>query len=426
MVSRRGFLQSGAIAAAGAAAVSSMGAATDSKPMPPSIAALKSMKSQAKPITIDERRARIERARQLMSENKLDAVLLGGGTSLVYFSNIRWWLSERFFAMVLPAKGEPFYVSPAFEEDRAREQIARGPLGNSADVRIWQEDENPYDKLAQGLKDRGIASGRLGIEETTYFVFSDNIAKASPTLQCVSATPVTAGCRMIKSEHEIALMTLANNVTLKAFEAAWKALRPGMTDAQFRELIEMAHDQLGFPGSSLVLVGQYAALPHGTINPQTIKENDLVLIDGGCKIEGYSSDISRTFVVGKPTDKMKQVFDIVHRAQSTALTAAKAGNPCGGVDDAARKVIVDAGYGPDYKYFSHRLGHGIGMDGHEWPYLVRGNKLPLQTNMTFSDEPGIYIKGEFGVRLEDDQVITEKGGVLMTPQSSSLTEPFAT
>jgi Xaa-Pro dipeptidase len=378
----------------------------------------------AKPITVEERRARIDRARQLMAANQIDAIVLGGGTSLLYFSNIRWWLSERFFGMVLPVKGDPFYVCPAFEEDRAREQISRGPMGNSADVRIWQEDDSPYERLAQGLKDRSITSGKLGIEETTYFVFSDNIARVAPGLQCVSATPVTAGCRMIKIQHELDLMKLANQVTLKAFEAAWKGLRPGMTDVEFRHLIEQAHEQLGFSGSSLVLVGEYAALPHGTINPQIIKENDLVLIDGGCKVEGYSSDITRTFVVGKPTDKMKQVFDIVYKAQSVALTAAKAGNPCGGVDDAARKVITDAGYGPDYKHFSHRLGHGIGMDGHEWPYLVRGNKLPLQNNMTFSDEPGIYIEAEFGVRLEDDQVITENGGELMTPQSHSLTEPF--
>src|SRR4051812_13771476 len=423
MISRRDFFKTSAVGAAAAVVAPTLASAEDAA-LPPAIAALESMKAQAKPITNDERRMRIEQARNLMAQNKLDAIMMSGGTSLVYFSDIRWWLSERFFAMVLPAKGEPFYVSPAFEEDRAREQIARGPLGSSADVRIWQEDESPYERLAQGLKDRGITSGRLGIEETTYFVFSDNIAKTLPTVQCVSATAVTAGCRMIKSEHEIELMTLANRVTVTAFEAAWKALRPGMTDAKFRELIEAAHDQLGFPGSSLVLVGKYSALPHGTINPQTIKDNDIVLIDGGCKVEGYSSDISRTFVVGKPTDKMKQVFDVVHRAQAMALTAAKAGSPCGGVDNAARKVITDAGYGPDYKYFSHRLGHGIGMDGHEWPYLVRGNKTLLQKNMTFSDEPGIYIKGEFGVRLEDDQVITENGGDLMTPPSKSLTEPF--
>jgi Xaa-Pro dipeptidase len=410
---------------AGLAVASTGLPAEEQKQLPSSIAALKSMTAQAKPITVEERRRRIERARQLMAENKLDAVLLCGGTSLVYFSNIRWWLSERFFGMVLPAKGEPFYVCPAFEEDRAREQIARGPLGNSADVRIWQEDENPYERLAQGLKDRGITSGKLGIEETTWFVFNDNIARLASALQCVSATPVTAGCRMIKSNHELELMKLANRVTLTAFEAAWKALRPGMTDHEFNGLIESAHDQLGFPGGALVLVGPYSALPHGTINPQVIKENDIVLIDGGCKVEGYSSDISRTFVLGKPTDKMKQVFDTVHRAQAAALTAAKAGNHCGGVDDLARKVIVDAGYGPDYKYFSHRLGHGIGMDGHEWPYLVRGNTFTLQRNMTFSDEPGIYIHGEFGVRLEDDQIVTDSGGELMTPQSASLTEPFS-
>ncbi len=424
MVSRRNFLQKGTVLAAGVMAGPGNSVAAEAKDLPSSITALKSMKAMAVPISAEERRARIERARELMAENKLDAVLLCGGTSLVYFSGIRWWASERFFGMVLPAKGEPFYVCPAFEEGRAREQIARGPLGNSADVRVWQEDENPYERIAQGLKDRGIASGRLGIEETTWFVFSDNVARTSPTLQCVSGTPVTAGCRMIKSDHELALMRLANKVTLTAFEAAWKALRPGMTDKDFLGLIEAAHDQLGFSGSALVLVGPYSALPHGTINPQTIKENDIVLIDGGCKVEGYESDITRTFVVGKPTDKMKQVFDIVHRAQTTAYTAAKAGSTCGSVDDAARKVITEAGYGPGYRYFTHRLGHGIGMDGHEWPYLVRGNKLPLQRNMTFSDEPGIYIQGEFGVRLEDDQVITDKGGELMTPQSPSLTGPF--
>ena len=424
MTSRRDFLKSGAVITAGLASSASLAAAQDSKPLPPSIAALKSMKSLAHPITTNERRARIARARELMAENHLDAVVITPGTSLVYFSDIHWWPSERFFAMVLPAKGDPFYVSPAFEEGRAREQVSRGPLGDSADVRIWQEDESPYQRLAEGLKDHGISTGRIGCEETMYYVFSSNLAKVAPAAHFESATPVTAGCRMIKSEHELELMRLANKVTLAAFEAAWKALKPGMTDHEFGTLIEAAHDQLGFSGGSLVLVGQYSAQPHGTINPQTIKENDLVLIDGGCKVEGYNSDITRTFVVGKPTDKQKQVFDIVHRAQETAHKAARPGQPCGSVDDAARKVVTDAGYGPDYKYFVHRVGHGIGMDGHEWPYLVRGNKLALEKNMTFSDEPGIYIRGEFGIRLEDDQVITENGGELMTGPSLSLTEPF--
>ena len=424
MTSRRDFLKSGAVITAGLASSASLAAAQDRKPLPPSIAALKSMKSLARPIPADERRARIARARELMAETHLDAVVITPGTSLLYFSDIHWWPSERFFAMVLPAKGNPFYVSPAFEEGRAREQVSRGPLGDSADVRIWQEDESPYARLAEGLKDHGISTGHIGCEETMYYVFSSNLAKAAPAAHFESATPVTAGCRMIKSEHELELMRLANKVTLAAFEAAWKALKPGMTDHEFGSLIEAAHDQLGFSGGSLVLVGQYSAQPHGTINPQTIKENDIVLIDGGCKVEGYNSDITRTFVVGKPTDKQKQVFDIVHRAQETAHKAARPGQPCGSVDDAARKVVTDAGYGPDYKYFVHRVGHGIGMDGHEWPYLVRGNKLALEKNMTFSDEPGIYIRGEFGIRLEDDQVITENGGELMTGPSLSLTDPF--
>ncbi len=423
MTSRRVFLKSSAAITAGLATSSSL-AAEESKPLPPSIAALKSMKSFARPITADERRARIARARELMAENHLGAVVITPGTSHVYFSDIHWWPSERFFAMVLPAKGNPFYVSPAFEEGRAREQVSRGPLGDSADVRIWQEDESPYERLAEGLKDRGISTGRIGCEETMYYVFSSSLAKAAPAAHFESATPVTAGCRMIKSEHELELMRLANKVTLTAFEAAWKALKPGMTDHEFGSLIESAHDQLGFSGGSLVLVGQYSAQPHGTINLQTIKENDIVLIDGGCKVEGYNSDITRTFVVGKPTDKQNHVFDIVHRTQEAAHKAARPGQPCGSVDDAARKIITDAGYGPDYKYFVHRVGHGIGMDGHEWPYLVRGNQLPLRKNMTFSDEPGIYIRGEFGIRLEDDQVITENGGELMTGPSLSLTDPF--
>lgn len=423
MPSRRRFLQSSA--AASAAIFSSSNALAAERQLPASITSLSSMKNLAKPITVEERRTRVERARQLMVENKIDAVLLCSGTSLAYFSGIHWWPSERFFSMVLPAKGDPFFVCPAFEEDRAREQISEGPLRNSADVRTWQEDEDPFVRLAQGLKDRSLTSGQLGVEETTWFVFSDNIAREVPALRLVSATAVTAGCRMIKSEHELELMRLASKVTLKAYEAAWKALRPGMTDHDFASLIATAHEQLGFAGSAMVLVGKYSALPHGTINPQRIEEGKIILIDGGCRVEGYCSDISRTFILGKPTDKMKRVFDLVHRAQQAALAAATPGTPCGDVDAAARKVITERGYGPDYKYFTHRLGHGIGMDGHEWPYLVRGNKQPLQRNMTFSDEPGVYIPEEFGVRLEDDQVITERGGELMTPQSPSLEKPFS-
>ena len=434
MINRRSFVKMGSVAAgatlaAGCSPNPSQAAAAPPPPQgagsePPSIAALLSMRDQAKPITAEERRGRIEKARRLMAERKIDALMLTGGTSLVYFSGIRWGLSERLFTMVLPVKGDAFYVSPAFEEDRAREQIALGPLGNSADVRTWQEHEDPYLRIAQGLKDRGISSGVLGIEETVRFVFSDGVSNAAPTIKITSGTPVSAGCRAIKDAHELALMRLASQVTLKAYEAAWKALKDGMTQNDFASLVSQAHRKLGFEGGAGVQVGEYSALPHGSITPQVVREGSILLIDGGCSVEGYSSDISRTFVLGKPTDKMKQVFDIDYQAQTAALQAAKPGLPCEAVDAAARKVIVDAGYGPDYKYFTHRLGHGMGMDGHEWPYLVKGNTLPLAPGMTFSDEPGIYIRGEFGVRIEDDMVITENGAELMTPQSPSLEDPF--
>jgi Xaa-Pro dipeptidase len=391
----------------------------------PLLAQLKSRKAEAKPITPAERKVRIARAQQLMAEHKINSICLAGGTSLEYFSGVRWGNSERMFIMVIPARGEPFFICPGFEEDRSREQIALGNGGEHAQVFTWQEDESPYTLTAAGLKERGLLTGKLGIEETVKFVFADGIAKAAPTADVTSATPITAGCRMIKSEHELALMRLASSVTLQAYEAAWKALKAGMTQRDFGDLVAAAHAQLGFPGSASVQVGEYSALPHGSITPQTIREGTILLIDGGCRVEGYESDISRTFVLGKPTDKMKKVFEIVHRAQSAALAKARPGVACGDVDAAARKVIVDAGYGPGYKYFTHRVGHGLGMDGHEWPYLVKDNKLPLEANMTFSDEPGIYIKGEFGVRLEDDMHITESGAELLTPQSGSLENPFA-
>jgi Xaa-Pro dipeptidase len=350
--------------------------------------------------------------------------MLIGGTSMVYFTNIHWWLSERLFALILPAKGNPFYVCPAFEEDRAREQIANGPGGANPEIRLWEEDESPHKRIAEGLKERGIVSGRLGMEETVRYVYSDGVAKAAPALHIESATPVTAGCRMIKTAHELQLMTLANQVTLAAYEAAYLSLKEGMTQNDFGTMVQTAHARQGFQGGASIQVGENSALPHGSAKPQVIREGTILLMDGGCGVEGYESDISRTVVLGKPTDKMKKNFEIVHRAQQAALAAAKPGQQCQSVDAAARKVISDAGYGPDYKYFTHRLGHGIGMDGHEWPYLVRGNTLPLAPGMSFSDEPGIYIRGEFGVRLEDCMHITENGAELFTPQSPSFDDPF--
>ena len=425
MVSRRRFLQTGSLAAGVSVALPTLARAAEcDKSLPPAIAALSTLGAEAKPITIEERAARQERARQLMRENNLSAILLAQGTSLAYFTGIRWQGGERLFAMVLPAKGEAFYVSPAFEEGRAREQIAQAPDGSKPDVRTWQEDESPYQRVAQGLSDRGIASGTVGVEETAKFVFSDKLRQAAASATFTSATPVTAGCRMLKSRHEIDLMRLAAKVTLAAYEATYRSMKVGMTQRDVEEMLETAHRKLGFEGGAEVQVGEFSSFPHGSVQPQVIRESTIVMIDGGCAVEGYQSDITRTFVLGKPSDKMKQVFDIVHRAQSAALATAKPGAEAGSVDAAARKVIVDAGYGPDYKYFAHRLGHGMGMDGHEWPYLVRGNSTKLQPEMTFSDEPGIYIHGEFGIRLEDDMHITEAGSELFTPQSPSLENPF--
>jgi Xaa-Pro dipeptidase len=428
-VNRRTFLRTSVLLGAGSPALFAQ--RSSETPLPPSIAALTSMRDRAKPITNDERRARIEKARRLMAAKKIGALVLTGGASLAYFTNIRWSGGERLFACVIPAKGEPFFVCPAFEEDRAREQIARGPFGGGrADVRTWQEDESPYALVARGLADRKLSTAMVGIDETAKFVWSEGIARAARHARIVLGTPVTAGCRMIKDAHELELMQLANTATWTVYRAVYQALQPGMTQNQVSELIDLAYGRVGFRGEASVQTGPYTALPHGSIEPQVIREGTIIMVDDGCTVEGYQSDITRTFVLGKAGEKMNRVFDIVRRAQSAALAAARPGAPLESIDAAARKVITDAGYGPGFKFFTHRVGHGIGMEGHEWPYLVKNNMfgwtrtLRAQPGMTFSDEPGIYIRGEFGVRLEDDMAITPDGAKLFTPQSESLERPF--
>ncbi|MGP0076587.1 MAG: M24 family metallopeptidase [Bryobacteraceae bacterium] len=399
--------------------------ATEKSALPPAIAALRDRRSEALPIPLTEQESRLERARALMHANRIDAIALAGGTSLDYFTGIRWGNSERLFTCVFPQKGNPFYVCPAFEEDRVRESMAEAPDGRESKMLTWQEDDDPYALVARALRNAGLGAGRLGIEERVPFVFSEGIRKAAGAVELASATPVTAGCRMIKSPAELKLMQLANDVTLAVYEAAWKSIHPGMTNSQVSDLIAAAYARTGFPGDASCQVDAWSALPHGSRQPQIIREGSIVLLDDGCEVEGYQSDISRTFVIGKPTDKMKRVFDVVHKAQSAALRAAKPGVACQDVDSAARKVVDDAGFGPLYTHFTHRVGHGIGMDEHEWPYLVKGNTQPLAANMTTSDEPGIYLRGEFGVRLEDDMYITSDGARWFTPRSNSLEQPFA-
>ena len=434
MLSRRSLLRLGSLGVglgwSSSALAQRGGAATPPASLPPAIAALQSMKGRARPFTNQERLARIERAKRLMAAEKIDAILMNGGSSPVYFANMSFGGGERLWALLIPARGEPFIVCPAFEEDRVREVLTDSPFSPNIEIRTFQEDESPFERVAAGLKNRGIASGRLGIEETVKFVFADSIAQAAPALKVVSAIPITAGCRMIKDAHEVECLRIAGEATLAVYKAVYQSLKEGMTQRDVSALIQAGYDRVGFSGFASLNIGEYTASPHGSRTPQTIREGTILMLDDGCKVEGYTSDITRTFVLGKPTDKMKTVFDIVYRAQQAALAAATPGAPVEAVDAAARRTLTDAGYGPGFKYLTHRVGHGMGMDMHEWPYLVKNNMFgwpsnpTLQPGMVFSDEPGIYIKGEFGIRLEDDMHITETGAELLTPTSKSLEHPF--
>ena len=394
-------------------------AAADEGDLPAPIAALGPRLEGVVPIGLDERRTRLARAQKLMAETGLDAIVVASGSSLDYFSGATWGLSERFFGMVLTREGDPAWVTPAFEKARALEQIQIG-----TDVRAWEEHESPSALVASILRDRKVVAGRIGMEEQMPFAFAEGIGKAAPASKVESATPVAAGCRMIKDAHEIALMRRACEITMAAHRAVFQSLKAGMTQGQVSGLSAEAHKRLGVRGGSLVLFGADAAFPHGTTKPQPLKAGDVVLIDGGCKLEGYSSDITRTGVFGAPpTDRQRKVWDIVRQAQDAAFRAANPGAECQAVDAAARKVVVDAGFGPDYKYFTHRLGHGIGLDGHEWTNFVRGNATKIRPGMCFSDEPGIYIYGEMGIRHEDTIFIGENGAENMTKWTGAPEEP---
>jgi Xaa-Pro dipeptidase len=430
-ISRRGFFGAGAAVAAAAALRVEPAQAESELAVPSAIAALPNLSHQARPFSVEERQARIERARQVMRGAKIDAIILGNNSSSsVYFADLVFYGEERLWALVIPASKGPFLVCPAFEEGRARELLDRGPLGKDASVLTWQEDESPYVTLAKGLSDRGLGGSTVGLDENMKFVFSEGIRAANPQLKIVSATPVTAGCRMVKDAHEIECLRLANRATLLVYRAVAQSLHPGMTTTDVHGLVGAAYERVGFEGEASLNVDEFTAVPHGSRKPQTLREGSILMLDDGCLVEGYNSDITRTFVLGKATDKMKTVFDTVRRAQTAALHAAKPGVPAAEVDAAARKVIVDAGYGPGFKYFTHRLGHGIGIDGHEWPYFVRNNMYGwdadphLSAGNVLSDEPGIYIPGEFGIRLEDELLVTESGAELLTPQSPSLEDAF--
>jgi Xaa-Pro aminopeptidase len=409
VVSRRQFLQTSSVASLLIAGPLPQG----QTPLPAGFSSLKPLGDRVRPITADEFRERIRHAQDLMGQldPKFDALFLGPGTSLYYFSGIRWGLSERLLALVVPRSGQPILISPAFEEGRMRE-LMRYPL----DVRVWQEDESPTKLIASSLADRSIRSGRVGIDEALPFTFYNHFRAAAPGFECVSADPVTIACRAHKSPHELELMRLACQATFDVYRQVFSSLREGMSEEDIAKLVSAGFAKMNLRGGALVLLGSSAALPHGSKQPQKLKEGDVVLIDGGCSVDGYESDVTRTGMFGKPSEKIMRAYEAVRKAQDTTLDAARAGRLSGSVDDAARAVITNAGFDADYKFFTHRVGHGIGLDGHEHPYLVRGSKTVLEPGMTFSNEPGIYIPGEFGLRCEDDMVIAADGPAqLLTP-----------
>jgi Xaa-Pro dipeptidase len=385
---------------------------------------LKPMTGDVVPINLQERETRIEKAQRLLSENKIEALILDCGTSLQYFTGISWWPSERTMVAIIPAKGDVKYVCPGFEENRLRELIKIGK-----DVYAWQEDESPYKQIATALKDAGIQSGNVGIEERLRFFILDGVHKEASHLNYVSGDPITMPCRMIKSLAELSLMQKAADITSAAIKFGITQLREGMTQPELSSIIDVAQRKLGGqPEFSLALFGESSSFPHGSTKPRTLKKGDIVLMDCGCIVEDYSSDITRTIVFGaEPTKRQEEVWKLEQQAQAAGFAAAKIGAACEEVDAAARKVITDAGFGPGYKLpgLPHRTGHGIGMDGHEWGNMVKGNKQVLQPGMCFSVEPTISIPGEFGVRLEDCVYMTEQGPKWFSKTSKSISEPFS-
>jgi len=341
---------------------------------------------------------------------------------MVYFAGIRWWRSERFTGVIIPREGEIAVVTPYFEEPSVRESMTFGD-----DVRTWNEHENPFERVAGILKDRGLSSGRIGVEETVRYFIVDGLKEAAPKFKAVNAAPVTRGCRMVKSPAELALMQLANDVTMAGYASVHARIEQGMTPSDISTMMDEATVALGgAPEFSMALLGEASAYPHGSGKPQEVREGEIILMDCGCAVEDYQSDISRTFVFGEPTARQREVWNTVKRGQEIALETAQVGTPAGAVDDAVRAYYESLGYGPGYKTpgLPHRTGHGIGMDGHEPVNFVHGEETKLAPGMCFSNEPGLYAFGEFGVRLEDCLYITEEGPKLFSGLSPSIDKPF--
>lgn len=374
-------------------------------------------------ISLSEFHARIKKAQQLMQNQGIKAMYLDAGTNLHYFTGLKWYKSERMVGAILPADGDLEFIAPHFEEGSLRENMLITGNYNG-----WHEDENPYQLFANILQRLDITQGNVAIDESTAFFVFDGLRQAAPTLNFTNGANISAPCRQIKSATEIALMQRAKNMTIEVHKAAARILRPGISTTEVTHFINEAHKRVGASGSSfcIVLFGLATSFPHGVKEPQILQDNDWVLIDTGCLLQGYNSDITRTYAFGQATEEQRVAWQVEKDAQAAGFTAAKLGAPCSAVDDGARAVICEHGYGPDYQLpgLPHRTGHGCGLDIHEWPYLLRGNQTPLETGMVFSNEPMLVIPGKFGIRLEDHFYMGENGPVWFTEPSYSLDDPF--
>jgi Xaa-Pro dipeptidase len=419
-VNRRDILAMSGVAA-GLAALSPARLLAQGPAPAAAVAGLQSLSGHAKPIDRGEYLARIAQARVLMARHDIGALLIEPGASLVYFTGVQWWRSERLTAAVIPRDGDVAIVTPHFEEPSVRES-----LGIPAEVRVWNEHEDPLGVVAGILRDRKVTAA-VGVEETVRYFAVDALRRAMPRVGIVNGAPVVRGCRMIKSKAELALMQTAADCTIAAYRHVGSRIEAGMTPKDIGSMMDAAHRALGAePEFALVLIGEAAAYPHGTGKPQVLREGDIVLMDCGASVHGYQSDISRTFVLGKASAEQRKVWEQMHEGQRIAFDTARVGLPAGKVDDAVRAQYEKWGYGPGYKLpgCSHRTGHGIGLDGHEPVNFVHGETTPLAPGMCFSDEPGLYLPGKFGVRLEDCLYMGEEKPVWFTTPPKSIDEPF--
>ena len=388
------------------------------------LARLSDMTAGVKPIAQQEFNDRINKACALMQQNGLDAVYLNAGTNLYYFTGTQWGASERMVGAILGADGQLEYIAPAFEIATIKDfQLIEGPVNG------WHEHESPYELFGQVLAKMGLTDGTIGLDESCSFFISNGLNLANSHYSFVDAKPVTAGCRMCKSANELALMQRAMDMTLEVHKSVARILRDGISTQEVSQFINTAHQVVGAPKGSyfcIVLFGEDSAYPHGVRNPNNLVAGDMVLIDTGCQLHGYNSDITRTYVFGQPTERDREVWNHEKASQAKGFEAAQLGRACGTVDDAARGHLVSLGYGPGYATpgLAHRTGHGIGLDIHEWPYLVSSDKTPLKVGMCFSNEPMISIPGEFGIRLEDHFYMTDAGPKWFTEPSHSIDDPF--